>query len=89
MVCNCFDNAVLPTPSIRQVDEETVLVNWVEDFNGKEKIAAYELCYWPIINPNQGFKVGVNDLDIEFEFVSVAANEPYSFQLMAKTHGEI
>ena len=83
----CDELLSTPPPAIRQIEDDSVFVNWV-DAAQNEEIVAIRLKHWITHDPESGFEVDIRDMNINFEFVSVKKGETYSFQLMVQTSGK-
>ena len=86
--CNLEGYVPLP-PSIRQITENEVFVDWIAAASEKVDITDYELKYWQKDSGKGKNTIDIDDLYTNFVYLSVEEWTVYSYQLMVKTSGKI
>ena len=84
-----LDGYVPLPPSLRQIEQDQVFVNWVAAASEKVDIKGFELKYWKMEGSKKEGKttVFVEDLFTNFAYVTVEKKVAYSYQIMVKTSG--
>lgn len=85
-VSNACELSLYP-PVLRQIDEDVVFVDWVETATEVIGITEFEVKYWPAGSPSYSKTLGIEDMDINFDYVSVEKGRIYCYQLIVEIFG--
>lgn len=78
----------ISSPSLRQIDKETVLIHWVH-LAQDNNFSAFRVKFWPASDPNSINVRDGFDSDVNFEFVNVEEEKIYSYQMIMKASGKV